>query len=121
MASLRRQRVRELLKREIGEILRQKYPLPQFGLLTVVDIQLSNDLKNATIYVGGSGDGKKRRHASRQLSKDRAALQQAVAAKVVLKYIPHLRFVMNTAIEQGDRVLDIIDELERANPGNFPE
>ena len=35
---------------------------------------------------------------------------------VILKYTPHLRFLMDQSIEEGNRVLKIIDELEHTAP-----
>ncbi len=50
--SLRLQRVRELLKREIGEIIRREIPVGEAGLITVNDVEVSSDLHAATVYIG---------------------------------------------------------------------
>ena len=47
MGSLRLQRVRELLKREIGEVLRRELPVERAGLVTVNDVGVSGDLHSA--------------------------------------------------------------------------
>jgi ribosome-binding factor A len=39
-----------------------------------------------------------------------------VARGVVLKYTPHLKFVIDQSIERGNRVLEILDELEKTSP-----
>jgi ribosome-binding factor A len=43
-----------------------------------------------------------------------------VAREVVLKYMPRLRFVLDEAIERGNRVLAIMDELDipETEPGS---
>jgi len=43
MPSLRLQRVRELLKREIGEVIRREFPVSEAGLVTVNDVDVSGD------------------------------------------------------------------------------
>src|SRR5438105_2428577 len=62
MQSLRVERVRELLKRQIGEVIRRELPVSEAGVVTVNEIGLSNDLQSATVYVGivGSADQRKR-------------------------------------------------------------
>ncbi len=50
--SLRLERVRELLKREIGEVIRRELPLDEAGLINVNDVTISSDLKNATVFIG---------------------------------------------------------------------
>jgi len=51
MASLRLQRVRELLKREIGEAIRREFHVSEAGLITVNDVDLAGDLKSATVFI----------------------------------------------------------------------
>jgi ribosome-binding factor A len=46
----------------------------------------------------------------------RARLQALIARSVILKYTPQLRFVVDDSVARGNRVLEIIDELERESP-----
>lgn len=119
MASLRQQRVRELLKREIGEVIRRNYSLERYGLITVSEVQMGSDLKSARVFIGVIGDKEQRQRAVRRLQKDRAAIQQGIAGRVILKYLPRLRFVLDASLERGDRVLEVMKELEQ--PENFEE
>ena len=56
MSSLRLQRVRELLKRELGEIIRREIPVGPAGLITVNDVTVSSDLHAASVYIGILGN-----------------------------------------------------------------
>jgi ribosome-binding factor A len=116
MPSLRIQRVREVLKRAIGEILRREYPVDQGGLLTVNEVDVTADLQQATVYIGFVGTKDQRKRALERLEQDRRFIQAQVGQAVVLKYTPVLKFVPDEAIERGNRVLAILDELERDKP-----
>jgi len=116
--SLRHERVRELLKREVGEAIRRELPLDQVGLLTVHEVGLASDLKSATIFVSVIGTPEQRKKAGAVLEKETKRLQGIVARAVVLKYTPHLKFVIDQAIERGNRVLKIIEDIERTSPPN---
>ncbi len=48
MPSVRKFRVRELLKRELGEILRREIPVETAGLVSIHDVIMSRDLRSAT-------------------------------------------------------------------------
>lgn len=113
MASHRMLRVRELLKREIGEILRRELPVDQAGLITVNDVDLSGDLRNAKVFVSFLGSAEQQRTGLALLQKNRARIQNLMAKSVFLKYIPRLHFVMDDSIVRGNRVLKIIAELEK--------
>jgi ribosome-binding factor A len=114
MQSLRHQRVRELLKREIGEVIRREISVNEAGLITVNDVGVAGDLKSATVYVGIIGGSNQQRKGLEVLKKERSRLQGLVARSVILKYTPKLRFVLDDSIERGNRVLGIIDEIERS-------
>src|SRR5438105_332640 len=62
MPSLRLQRVRELLKRAIGEAIRQELPVSEAGLVSVNDVDVAGDLKSATVFISilGSPEQQKR-------------------------------------------------------------
>src|SRR5262245_27436970 len=120
MPSHRMLRVRELLKREIGEILRRELPVDHAGLITVNDVDLSGDLRNAKVFVGFLGSAEQQRTGLALLQHNRARIQNLMAKSVFLKYIPRLHFVMDDSVVRGNRVLEIIAELEK-NPGPAAE
>ena len=116
MQSLRLQRVRELLKRQIGEVIRRELPLSEAGLITVNDVGVSGDLHSATVYIGIVGTEEQRRHGVALLIKHRKRIQGLVGRAVILKYTPQLRFVVDESITRGNRVLEIIEQLEQSSP-----
>jgi ribosome-binding factor A len=121
MPSLRHQRVRELLKRQIGEVLRREIQPESAGLITVNDVGLAGDLKSATVFVGVVGKPEQQRKTMSVVIRERARIQTLVAREVVLKYMPRLRFVLDESIERGNRVLAIMDELKLPDSGSEDE
>jgi len=118
MSSLRLQRVRELLKREIGEVIRREIPVGESGLITVNEVTVSSDLHAATVYVGILGNEQQQKTGLERLQQHRKRIQGLVGKAVILKYTPQLRFVVDDSITEGNRVLKIIDELEKSGPPN---
>jgi len=116
MPSHRLLRVRELLKREIGQAIRREIPVDQAGLITVNDVDIAGDLRQATAYISILGSAEQQRTGIAMLRKHRRRLQGLVAKAVILKYTPQLRFVIDDSIARGNKVLAIIEELERNAP-----
>ena len=107
--------MRELLKRAIGEAIRQELPVNEAGVVTVNDVDVSGDLKTAAVFISilGSADQQKRGFAL--LNQQRPRIQDLMARSVVLKYTPKLRFVMDDSVVRGNKVLQIIEELEKTD------
>lgn len=116
MSSLRQQRVRELLKREIGEAVRREIPVSEAGLVSVNDVEMGGDFKSATVFISILGNADQQKRGLEMLTQHRARIQGLVARSVVLKYTPVLRFVIDESIVRGNRVMQIIEELEKASP-----
>jgi len=102
MSSIRVERVRELLKRELGEIIRRELPLDQGGLIVVNDVDVSADLQLATVYAGVIGTARQRKEALALLEQNRKRIQGWVGRAVVLRYTPQLRFVLDGSIERAN-------------------
>ena len=115
MQSLRHERVRELLKREIGETIRRELPIGEVGVITVNEVGVSNDLHSAVVYVGVIGTDIQRKRAADLLKKERVRIQGIVGKPVVLRYTPHLKFVLDESVARGNRVLEILEELEQSS------
>jgi len=115
-------RVRELLKRELGSIIVRdlKFDAP---LVTISGVDITPDLKQAHVFVSALGTEGQRREAILLLEHHRAALQAEMAKRVVLKNTPYLNFKLDDSIERGTRVISLMDEmgLEELPPEELEE
>jgi len=118
---LRLQRVRELLKREIGEVIRREFQVSDAGLITVNDVEVAGDLHSAVVFVSILGDEEQQRRGFSLLVRHRKRIQGLVARAVVLKYTPRLRFLLDDAIVRGNKVLSILEEVEKTLPPDLEE
>jgi len=113
MTNLRHERVRELVKRELGEAIRREFNVDEAGLISVNDVDMAGDLKSAVVFVSIFGSASQQKRGVQLLDDKRARLQAAVAKSVVLKFTPTLKFVIDDSLVRGNRVLQIIEELEK--------
>ncbi len=102
-------RVNKLLKRELSLIVTRELTFED-ALVTINQVDVTSDLKNAHIYVSVLGRGAKA--AIAQLEAHRIPLQTQLARQVVLKYTPHLIFHLDDSIERGTRVIKILQQIE---------
>ena len=116
MPNLRQQRVRELLKRAIGEAIRREFNVSEAGLISVNDVDCTGDLKSAVVFISILGNAEQQKRGLALLTEHRSRLQGLVAKSVILRYTPTLRFVVDDSIVRGNRVMQIIEELDKTAP-----
>ncbi len=115
MSSRRIDRVNELLKHEIGEIIRREFNIADAGLISVNSVETSADLRTAKIYISVLGKPDQQSRALRLVREKRQLIQGEIGRNIVLKYTPTLTFVLDDTIEKGNRVLQILDEIEKSD------
>lgn len=116
MSSQRIDRVNELLQREIAQCLyRVQFEQPlDLARVTVARVICAPDLRKARVLVSVLSDADgfpDPQSVTRALNRKRKDIQQLMASHIVLKYTPHLQFVVDDTLVQADRVLDILDHL----------
>jgi len=116
-------RVKELMKRELGDLIGRELTFPQ--LVTVQDVDITPDLKHAHVFVSVlGGDENDANAVLAQLHEHRKDLQYKLSRRVILKFTPQLHFKLDSAIERGSRVIDILSNLDipaDKPPGEEPE
>ena len=110
MAKHRLLRVNELVRRQLSMIITRDMRFDDV-LVTVNQVDVTPDLKNAHVFVSVLGKGSAKGVIA-QLDANRVILQAEMAKDVVLKYTPHLTFHLDDSIERGDRVFKILREIE---------
>ncbi|MGC8743142.1 MAG: 30S ribosome-binding factor RbfA [Verrucomicrobiia bacterium] len=112
----RLERVRELIKREVGEAIQRYFPIEQAGMISVYDVEVSRDFQQAKVFVSVLGNEEKKKKSFEYLQQNKNLIQQHIAKTVVMKHTPKLQFLLDNSIERGNKVLSIIEELEKNNP-----
>jgi len=126
MTTDRMTRVNELLKREISTALfRMLAPEERVdtAAVTVTHVITSRNLRHARVLISILGHEDERGSIMEQIRNHRTQVQQWINRNVKLKYTPKLDFELDTSVEQGDHVLEILQEMENEHlvPTYYPE
>ncbi|HEX9019897.1 MAG TPA: 30S ribosome-binding factor RbfA [Nitrospirota bacterium] len=106
----RSERVRDQMKREIADILMRKIKDPRIGFVTVTDVELSDDLKNAKVFVSTYGGD---REATFQGLKSASAfIRSELGRRLTMRSVPELLFRFDSAVEQGAHIMELLREIE---------
>jgi ribosome-binding factor A len=109
-------RVNELIKRELDGLIRKEVPDMPAKLVTVHEVDISPDLKHASVWMGMIGTKEEMFASMAKLHAARKELQSLLSKRVVIKFTPQLHFKLDETGERGDRVLNILSELNLPEP-----
>ena len=107
----RPERLGEALKVEIGEVVGFELDDPRLEMVTVTDVNVSSDLRDARVYVFIRGSEDEINEALKTLRHASTFVRQQVALNLDMRYAPHVHFVRDTAEENASRVGEILDDL----------
>jgi ribosome-binding factor A len=109
----RTERVGELLRAELSEILQREVKDPRLNVLfSITEVDVSPDLKTARIYFSVMGDDDARENALRAARAATPFLRRELRPRLSsLRYVPELTFMSDDSIERGARLSALIDQV----------
>lgn len=113
-------RIAELVQRELGAYLHTKYQHEAVAI-TVAGVQVAPDLKTGKIFFSILGDDEMVTDRFRWLSRKRKEIRRELAYRVQIKHAPDWVFLMDEVIGRGNRVLEIMDQIDAKKSPTTPE
>ncbi|EGQ4335811.1 30S ribosome-binding factor RbfA [Staphylococcus pseudintermedius] len=109
--NMRAERVGEQMKKELMDIINNKLKDPRVGFLTITDVQPTNDLSLAKVYLTVLGSGKERENTFKGLEKAKGFIKSEIGQRMRLRIVPDLQFEYDESIEYGNRIERLIQDL----------
>ena len=112
--TLRNERVRKTLMKEIADILQRDIRDSKItGLVSIVDVEVSHDNSFAKVYYSILGNEEQKKQTKEAIQHHVAQIRYEVGKRIRLRLTPELRFIYDDSIERGSRVTEIIDKISR--------
>lgn len=127
MERSRTSRLGEVFKKEISDIIKKDLKDPRIGFVTITAVEISPDLKRATVFLSVLGGLEEHERSLKGLKNARGHIRSELGKRVRLKFLPELVFEIDKSIEEGMRISELIkhlhfttsvDALEEDNEGS---
>lgn len=110
--SRRVERVNELIKREVSQIILREFELPQGILLTVTRVNTFDGLNYSKVFVSVLPDSKTGL-ALKILKKGIFGIQQKINKKLNFRPVPRIEFFPEKEVEKADRIEKLLEEINK--------
>jgi ribosome-binding factor A len=114
----RPEKVAELIREEVSQIVGFELEDPRLERVTVTDVKVADNLRDARVYVVAEGTEEEREAALKALHKAAPYVRRQLGRSLNLRYTPELHFVRDTVEESAARVDVLLNQLgqERDRP-----
>ena len=119
--SRRTDRVNSLLRDELSILIQREMRDPRVGtLVSVTAVETATDLQYARVFVSVLGSKDERDSVLKALTAASGFLRKKLSERLDMRQIPELRFVNDTSIEEGQRLLALMDQVAEADHKGGP-
>lgn len=109
----RQEKLAELIAVELSDLLRTRIKDPRVGFASITHVEVSGDLRHAKVFVSVMGTQEEQAETIKALKHAAGFLRHELASRLVLRYMPEITFKLDTSIEEGARILDLIRQVEQ--------
>lgn len=105
----RLERINNLIRDEISAMLRRDLHDPLIGFVTITSVEVSPDLRHAKVFFSVLGDPEQVKNSTKGLLRARKFINSRLAERIELRYIPHLRFILDETAAKAQRMESLLD------------
>lgn len=117
----RADRVADLIKMEISDILLKQVRDPRIGLVTITGVKITDDLRTARVFFVELGKDQCSEEVQAGLGKAKGFLKRELGRRLQLRLVPELLFSYDPSFAYGNRIENLISEIHREEEAHAPE
>ncbi len=108
----RADRVKHLIQQEIGQILQFETKDPRIQAVSVTDVKLTADLREATILVSTFDATVDRKELLHGLGRAAGYIRGELARRLTLRFVPQIQFVFDDSLDKQERIFELLDQVQ---------
>ena len=112
----RPEKVAEHVREEIAQIVGYELDDPRVAIATVTEVRMSDNLREARVFVTVSGTDEEALSALTALRHAAPYVRRQLAVNLNLRHAPEIHFIRDTVEEKAARVDEILRTLEHEHP-----
>ena len=117
----RADRVADLLKEEISQMLCTEVKDPHIGFITITDVEVPKDLQLAKVFYTILGDERQLGESSDALQRVLPFIKRQLGKRLRLRFIPDILFRYDHSLDYGSKIDTILDQLKNTPERDTPE
>ncbi len=107
----RRLKLQDLLREEISSIIQRDLKDPGLGLITILDVRVSEDLRSAKVLYSVYGEKEEKKKTDAAINRSRGYIKFLLGQRLKLKFMPDIHFVTEDTYERIEKIEEILKRV----------
>ena len=112
-SQLRVEKLQELIKQEMSKMLLKEIKDPRIGFVTVTDVEMTGDLREAKIYVSIMGNEEKVKESLEGLQSALGFIRREIGKRVRLRFTPTISFALDTSLDYSEHIQKLLLQVNQ--------
>lgn len=113
MSQLRIEKIQELMKQEISQIILRELKDPRIGFVTVTQVEVTGDLREAKVYVSIMGSEEQIKDTWRGLQSSLGFIRREVGQRIRLRVTPELSFLLDKSLDYSAHIQELLVKIKK--------
>ncbi len=112
MSQLRVEKVQELMKQEVSQMILRELKDPRIGFVTVTQVELTGDLREAKIYVSIMGSEQQIKDCWQGLQSALGFIRREIGRRIRLRYTPEISFALDKSLDYSAHIQELLLKIK---------
>ena len=112
-SQLRIEKLQELIKQEMSKMLLREIKDPRIGFVTVTDVEMTGDLREAKIFVSVMGSDEQVQESLKGLKSALGFIRREIGKRIRLRFTPEISFALDTSLDYSEHIQKILLDIEK--------
>ena len=121
MGQLRVEKVQELMKQEISQIILRELKDPRIGFVTVTSVECTGDLREAKVYVSLMGNESQVKSCWMGLNSSLGFIRREIGKRIRLRVTPEISFALDKSLDYSAHIQELLLKIKAEEEAKNPE
>ena len=112
-SQLRIEKLQELIKQEMSKMLLREIKDPRIGFVTVTDVEMTGDLREAKIFVSIMGNDEQVKESMKGLQSALGFIRREIGRRIKIRFTPEISFALDTSLDYSEHIQKILLDIEK--------
>lgn len=112
MSQTRVEKVQELMRQEVSEIVLRELKDPRIGFVTVTEVKCTADLREAKIYVSVMGSDDQVKNTLAGLKSSMGFIRREIGRRIRLRFTPEISLALDKSLDYSAHIQELLLKVE---------